>query len=158
MASVHGVHHIGLTVSDADRSSAFYQQYFNLREIGRWPLAGEKISRAVGLPGTDLTAVLLAAADERAVVELIEYREPDGRPYGLRNSDIGAAHVCFFVDDLNELVARLTADGVKLNAPVQELVDGTPMVYLEDPDGINVEVLQPGPGLTLSDLFGYAEA
>lgn len=158
MAHVEGLHHVGLTVADADKSAAFYCKYFELREIGRWPLAGEKISRAVMVPDTDLVAVLLATADEKTVVELIEYATPKGRPYALNNNDVGATHVCFFVDDLEALASRMEEDGVKLNAPVQELVEGTPMMYLQDPDGINIEVLQPGPGLQLSELLGYAEA
>lgn len=156
MTHVEGVHHVGLTVSDVERSSAFYRRYFDLREIGRWPLSGEKVSRAVGVPDADLTCALLATADEKVVVELIEYHAPASKPFSGRNSDVGAAHVCFHVDDLEELVARMTADGVSLNAPIQELVEGTPMVYVQDPDGINVEILQPGPGLRPADLFGQA--
>lgn len=156
MAHVEGVHHVGVTVSDVERSSAFYCKYFDLQEIGRWPLSGEKISRSSKVDGADLTCALLATADRKVVVELIEYHSPAGQPYQLRNNDVGAAHVCFFVDDLADLVGRMTADGVKLNAPIQELVEGTPMVYLEDPDGINVEVLQPGPGLTPADLLGVS--
>lgn len=153
MSHVKGVHHIGITVSDADRSSAFYRRYFDLDEIGRWPLSGEKLERSSAVPGADLTCVLLATADRACVVELIEYHSPKGRAYDGRNNDVGAAHVCFMVDDLESLVAQMVEDGVTLNAPIQELVDGTPMVYLEDPDGINIEILQPGPGLTPDDLF-----
>jgi len=36
MAHVEGVHHVGLTVSDVERSSAFYCKYFDLEELGRF--------------------------------------------------------------------------------------------------------------------------
>jgi catechol 2,3-dioxygenase-like lactoylglutathione lyase family enzyme len=153
---VRGVHHVGFTVGDIDRSSAFYRKYFHLRELGRFSLQGDVLARAVAVPGAELRAVLLATEDDGLVIELLGYVTPDGRPFDRGNNDIGAAHLCFQVDDLAGLVERMTADGLELNAPIQEQVAGTPMIYLRDPDGINIEVLQPGPTLRVADLLAMS--
>jgi catechol 2,3-dioxygenase-like lactoylglutathione lyase family enzyme len=145
-------HHVGFTVSDLERSSAFYCRYFGLREVGGVRHSGEKISAAVGFPEAELQTTLLLG--ENIIVELLEYSRPDSRPAVARNCDVGAAHVCIEVDDLETMYAEMSAANVRFNAPPREFGEGTLMAYCEDPDGINIELLQAGPGVTLAELSG----
>ena len=145
------MHHFGITVSDLDRSVPFYTGYFDLRETKRVPIVGEKISSAVGIDGVSMTCCLLAG--ENTILELIEYASPDSGSYSLVNSDVGAVHPCFAVDDIDALYGRMTADGVHFHHPPQELGWETKMAYCLDPDGINIELLQPGAELLLPTLL-----
>ncbi len=144
------IHHTGITVSDLDRSSAFYREAFGCVEAFRHELSGPDFARAVGVPGASLRVVALAA--DNGLVELLQYVAPDGRPFDRANNDVGAAHVCFEVDDIDAAYDRLVAlgaSGVARPNPADEDGPGagTRFAYLRDPDGITVELLQPGPTL-----------
>lgn len=150
------MHHFGITVSDLDRSVPFYTEYFDLTEAKRVPLEGDGISTAVGIEKVSMTCCLLAC--ENTILELIEYSNPKGRDYGLANNDVGAVHPCFAVADLDSLYERMKADGVYFHAAPQVLGWETKMAYCQDPDGINLELLQPGPELRLPVILGAAAA
>lgn len=150
------MHHFGITVSDLDRSVPFYTGYFDLTEAKRVPIVGDEISSAVGIEGVSMTCCLLAG--ENTILELIEYESPDSRPYGLANCDVGAVHPCFAVDDIEALYERMTADGVHFHHAPLELGWDTKMAYCLDPDGINIELLQPGAELQLENLLSSGAA
>jgi catechol 2,3-dioxygenase-like lactoylglutathione lyase family enzyme len=150
------MHHFGITVSDLDRSVPFYTGYFDLTEVKRVPIVGEQISDAVGIEGVSMTCCLLAG--DNTILELIQYDSPDSRPYGLANSDVGAVHPCFAVDDIEALYERMTADGVHFHHAPLELGWDTKMAYCQDPDGINIELLQPGAELKLDNLLAESSA
>lgn len=150
------VHHFAFTVSDMERSVEFYTRYFDLEEILRTDLNGEKISAAMAIPDSDLEAVLLAG--ENTIFELIQFRNPRGRDYSATHADVGVAHPCFVVDDLDQKFEQMSADGVRFNAPPQVLGWETKMAYCLDPDGLVVELLQPGEPLALEQLLATGKA
>jgi lactoylglutathione lyase len=59
---------------------------------------------------------------------------------------IGYNHICFMVDDLDEVIARLAARGVTLTRPKKIGVDGNAQAWIEDPDGHRIELMQLMPG------------
>ena len=67
--------------------------------------------------------------------------------------DPGAAHVCLAVDDLDAVYAAMEAGGVEVHARPAALGAGTKMVYVRDPDGIFVEIIQPSEDLSLAALL-----
>jgi catechol 2,3-dioxygenase-like lactoylglutathione lyase family enzyme len=145
------IHHVGLTVADLERSVTFYTRYFGLREIARNQLRGRMISSQVDLEGAVIDVALLAGPN--ALVELLCYREPAGIAGALRACDPGAAHVCVAVEDLDAVYAAMEADGVEVHARPAALGAGTKMVYVRDPDGIFVEIIQPAEDLSLAALL-----
>jgi catechol 2,3-dioxygenase-like lactoylglutathione lyase family enzyme len=151
------VHHVGVAVGDLDRSVEFYTTNFGLREIARNHLEGELISEQTDIPGTEIDVALLAGAN--TIVEFLHYRQPVGEPYRLRTCDPGAAHVCIVVDDLDGLYASMRARGVPLHArPCKLMDDDTKMVYVRDPDGIMVELLEPTAAISLTALLAHTGA
>jgi catechol 2,3-dioxygenase-like lactoylglutathione lyase family enzyme len=146
------VHHVGLTVGDLERSVAFYCEHFGLREIARNHLEGDRICEQTELPGTEIDVSLLAGSN--TIVELLCYRSPAGRPYTLRACDPGAAHVCIVVDDLDATYAAMTARGVSFHArPTKLGDDDTKMVYVRDPDGVVVELVEPTEAISMRALL-----
>lgn len=143
------VHHTGITVSDVERSAAFYK-LFGLEEATRFELEGDEFEAAVGIPGAVAQFVMLRG--NNTVVELIQYRQGAGQSFERNNNDVGSAHVCFTVDDMEETRQRLEAAGVSLVAAPTTPADGTSFAFLRDPDGISVEILQVGPGATLEAM------
>lgn len=156
------IHHMGITVADLDKSIEFYSAAFGLEIVDRAIFSGEELSYVVQVPGAELEYAFMAG--ENAVLELIEYKAPRGKPYALRNNDVGAAHCCFVVDDLDETYERLLAMGVEFNAPPQTAPDVPPFnglkyTYFHDLNGITIELFQPGDGpLSLPSLLAAARA
>jgi len=156
------IHHMGITVRDLEESIAFYSEAFGLKVVDRAVFGGEELGKVVRVPGAELEYAFMAG--ENAVLELIEYKTPKGKPFGLQNNDIGAAHCCFVVDDLDATYERLLAMGVDFNAPPQSApdippFDGLKYTYFRDPNGITIELMQPGDGaLSLPSLLAAARA
>jgi catechol 2,3-dioxygenase-like lactoylglutathione lyase family enzyme len=148
---MEGVFHTGLTVSDLDRSIAFYRDVLGLTvQIPPTDVfGGEDVSRGIGVPGASLRlAVLKTGAGS---LELLEYRTPASpieRP--VPPNSLGAMHVAFQVQDIRRVMAELEAKGVRfLSGP--NIVDDGPLagwrwVYFHDPDGIALELVEFTPG------------
>jgi catechol 2,3-dioxygenase-like lactoylglutathione lyase family enzyme len=134
-----GVHHTGITVSDLDRSVAFYERLgFEVAE--RIEEEGEEVERGVGVPGAKLRVAMLEGPNSR--LELIEYLQPSDGPAPHPNNGIGAAHVCLEVEDVDAAVAELREQGIQfLTEPITHEA-GIRWVYAKDPDGITAELLQ----------------
>ena len=134
-----GVHHTGITVSDLDRSVAFYERLgFEVAE--RIEEEGEEVERGVGVPGAKLRVAMLEGPSSR--LELIEYLQPSDGPAPHPNNGIGAAHVCVEVEDVDAAVAELREQGIEfLTDPISHEA-GIRWVYAKDPDGITAELLQ----------------
>ena len=150
------VHHVGITVGELDRSVDWYCTNFGLREIARNHLEGALISEQTDLPGTEIDVALLAGSN--TIVELLCYGRPAGLPYTLRTCDVGAAHVCIVVDDLEATCSEMAGRGVEFHAKPCSLIGASRMVYVRDPDGIMVELLQPTPDITTAALLLLAGA
>ena len=73
-------------------------------------------------------------------------------------NDIGAPHVSFLVDDIDEICERLWSMGYRSTSPAPQDVDpnlqpGAKTIYFRDPDGIAVEIFQLSPELRAQGRF-----
>jgi lactoylglutathione lyase len=143
--------HTGLTVSDLERSIAFYRDILGLELVSRWDSAQPYLRTVVGFPDAELRIALLrlpgSAAPSDHLIELLEYRTPRGVRGDARTCNPGNGHVAFMVEDVDRAHAELRAKGVRFrSAPVE--VDhgrnkGAKVVYFLDPDDITLELIQP---------------
>jgi catechol 2,3-dioxygenase-like lactoylglutathione lyase family enzyme len=149
---VAGILHTGLTVSDLDRSIAFYRDLLGLELIAQWDSAQPYLRKVVAFPDAELRIALLRLPAREGAgpghhIELLEYRVPRGVRGDARTCNPGNGHVAFTVDDLDRTYAELSARGVRFtSAPVT--IDhgrntGAKAVYLLDPDDITLELVQP---------------
>jgi len=146
MASITKAHHMGLQVADLDRSVAFYRDILGFEIAFAWNPQAPYIRELVGYPDADIHAAILRLPGSDVFLELLEYRNVERSPVDTRTANPGTAHIAFFVDDLDALYAALTARGVRsVSAPVTPTIgpnEGGRAVYLIDPDGIRVELIQ----------------
>jgi catechol 2,3-dioxygenase-like lactoylglutathione lyase family enzyme len=142
------IHHVGLVVRDLDRSIYFYHDLLGLpfaNEPTPW-FEGPELAEGVGVPGASLRQVSLWAG-EHSSMELIEYRDrADTSGEAVLNNHIGAAHVCFRVDDIRAKKAELESKGVVFYSDVNVVDDG-PLAgwrwcYFSDPDGLALELVE----------------
>lgn len=100
----------------------------------------------------------LRAPGDSHILELFEYLAPAGEVLDVESRNVGAAHICFVVEDLATLYEDLRARGVDSFVTAPVFVDEGPSkggwaLYLRDPDGIRVELFQPG-AQNVADLGG----
>ena len=139
-------HHTGLQVADLDRSLGFYRDLLGFELVFRWNPQAEYIGILVGYPGVDLHAAILKVPNSDTILELLEYRNVARHPVDTGTANPGTAHTAYFVDDLDAMYERLVAAGVRaVSPPVTPTIGpnvGGRAVYLMDPDGIRVELIQ----------------
>jgi catechol 2,3-dioxygenase-like lactoylglutathione lyase family enzyme len=152
--AVAGVFHTGITVSDLDRSIAFYRDCLGLELVAQWDSAQPYLRTVVGFPDAELRIALLrvpGADGGRSGhhIELLEYRTPRGVRADARTCNPGNAHVAFMVDDLDAAYAVMKAKGVRFKSAPVEITHGrnkgAKAVYLLDPDDVTLELVQPAP-------------
>jgi glyoxylase I family protein len=147
---MRSVHHVGITVRDLDVSVAFYHDILGLRFVvppTPW-IEGEHLAQSLGVePPVALRVALFEVGDGSTWFEVLQYRSPASRTErALAQNDIGAAHVAFHVDAIEEKVTELKAKGVPFNSEVNVVDDG-PLagwrwVYFTDPDGHMMELVE----------------
>jgi glyoxylase I family protein len=132
--------HLGLCVSDLERSLRFYRDVFGFAEdSARRPLAmkGEPAATLLGLPDVDLRAVYLVR--DGLCLELLAYPAPgtlgDGAPRAMNR--VGLTHLSFEVDDLEAIAERVRAVGGR----VLDSSRIAPAVFVTDPDGTRIELV-----------------
>lgn len=135
-----GIHHTGMTVSDLERSIAFYE-LFGYEVAARLQEQGEEVDRGTGVDAAHLDVAVLERGPAR--LELIQYLSPDGAaPAHRTNHAIGCAHICLQVDDIDEAIAELSAKGIEFQSEPIYHESGIRWVYCRDPDGITAELVQ----------------
>ncbi len=135
LAAISGCH-VNLTVTDLERSAAWYCQVFGLVPIG---------DETVAPPVSDRSLRYRSLADPRTfsyVVGLIEHDRPsddafDERRTGLDHFGLHVPEVA----DLDEWVQHLDALGVRHSGV--KTVDYGSAISFCDPDGIQLEVMVP---------------
>jgi catechol 2,3-dioxygenase-like lactoylglutathione lyase family enzyme len=140
---------VGMTVSDMDRSVAFFKDVLTFELVSDVEVSGPEYDRLQGVFGTRMRIVRMRLGDEQ--IELTEYLAPRGRPMPVdsRSNDLWFQHVAIIVSDMDAAYARLRQHKVEHASPEpQRLPDWNPAAggitafYFKDPDGHPLEILQ----------------
>jgi catechol 2,3-dioxygenase-like lactoylglutathione lyase family enzyme len=140
---------VGMTVSDMDRSVAFFKDVLTFELVSDVEVSGQEYDRLQGVFGTRMRIVRMRLGDEQ--IELTEYLAPRGRPIPVdsRSNDLWFQHVAIIVSDMDAAYARLRRHKVEHASPEpQRLPDWNPAAggirafYFKDPDGHPLEILQ----------------
>lgn len=150
--AIRSIFHVGFVVRDLDASIAFYTDGLGLRLRHRQIQDNDYTRALVGYENARLRIAQLQLPEgdpppSGHVLELIEYEEPQGGPADPERNTMGAGHLAFLVDDIEAMTAKLAALGAApLGAPceiTEGINKGGKAVYLHDPDGATLELLQP---------------
>ena len=150
MATITGFFHGGITVSDMDAALRFYRDGLGLEMEFDRILDGPYLPVVLGLSFDHIRAAYLRIPGG-GFVELLEYHGIETLPASSRPCDYGAGHLCLYVDDVEQMHARLVSMGY--HARSERVVDitagpntGARSCYMADPDGYAVELFQKRPG------------
>jgi catechol 2,3-dioxygenase-like lactoylglutathione lyase family enzyme len=146
-AAIIGLDHVGITVRNLDASLAFYRDLLGLRVI---EISDEEdASTIVGITGARIRAADLDTGDGR-VFELLEYVAAKGPALEQQPNQAGCAHVALRVNDIDAVLARLASAGYHPDGTPTLITgaiawEGATVVYLRDPDGAVLELVQRRP-------------
>ncbi len=142
--------HVGLTVTDLDRSIEFYRDILGLTFQGELTMEGDATEKLFGKPGCRARVAYLNGSDQLQVppVELIQFTSVSAAS---KQSDLfstSISEICFLTDDLWREYHRLCGLGVEFLSEPQDFdftADGfgkSRAVYFKDPDGIILELME----------------
>lgn len=138
MATPAAYSHVGLCVTDLERSRRFYEEVFGFRAAFEFGTDGPETPKLLRIePPLRLDAVYLWL--DGLLLELLAFdRTERGSSRAL--NEPGLTHLSFFVEDLG---AALDAVG-RHGGRVRTDTDISVAVFVEDPDGQAIEVIGPG--------------
>ena len=143
MPQIRSFDHVGITVADLDRVTAFFVG-LGLEVEGRMVMEGEFVDTVIGIPNSRSEIVTLLLPEGGTKLELSSFIRPDhepGSPEAMSN-ELGLRNIAFVVDDLQAIVDRLAADGYGLVGGIGEYEDMWRMTYVRGPEGIIVALAQ----------------
>jgi glyoxylase I family protein len=139
--------HVGICVSDLERSVAFYRDVLGFAEVARrLNITDAGSANLLDFPDMDVELVYLERDGIR--VELLWYRVPESEADGGRRAmnRVGLTHLAFRVGDLDDLCRRIEAGGgTVLPSTTATFAQGNRGIMTLDPDGTRVELIErPG--------------
>jgi methylmalonyl-CoA/ethylmalonyl-CoA epimerase len=130
--AIGSMHHVGIVVRDLDRAEAFVSGAIGLPVVNR-----------LASPQLGLRAVLLACGP--AMVELVEFSDPQIVRDRLGDRDAAVDHVALQVTDLEDAVQALAAHGVGTvdEAPMTTPAGRTHFTRADTSAGIRWQLMEP---------------
>ena len=138
--------HMGICVSDLERSLHFYRDVLGCKQVGRLELEGEPTATLNGMSDVKVTAVYLERDGWR--LELLHFPVPGcvGPDVPRPMNQLGITHLSFRVPDLDAACAQIVAaGGGLLHQSRLDLPGPTRVIMAFDPDGVRLELIQ-APG------------
>src|SRR5438132_9679941 len=146
------VESVGMTVSDMDRSVAFYSA-LAFHKVSDIEVLGEQYEHLEGVFGVRMRIVRMQLGNE--YLDLTEYLAPRGRPVPAdsRSNDLWFQHIAIVVRDMDQAFEKLRAlkvqfvsTGPQTLPPSIKAAAGIKAFYFRDPDQHNLEIIYFPPG------------
>jgi catechol 2,3-dioxygenase-like lactoylglutathione lyase family enzyme len=151
IASVAGVHHVGVSVASLEAALAFWEKF--LGRPARWTATLERpyLSRVVGYPGASIKAAFVDLPGG-GVIELLDYHHVEDRVANPEaTAHPGNVHLCLAVGDAETVWRHALSCGAREVSPGGPVaIDGGPNQgaksgYLRIHDGVTLELFQARP-------------
>jgi glyoxylase I family protein len=144
--TVLGIDHSGITVASVADALGFYRDLLGLHVTDEGEDSGPELDAITGLTGVHIRYAELDLGGGR-LLEVIEFLPPRATGLAQPPTAPGASHLALRVDDVDALCARLAAAGATVRGTPTTITapgpwQGARCVYVEDPDGRTVELIQ----------------
>ncbi len=130
---------IGIVVESLDDAISFFTE-IGLKLEGRAPIEGEWAGRVTGLGDQKVEIAMMVTPDGHSRIELSQFIKPptisDHRTAPVNS--LGYLRAMFAVEDIDELVSRLTKHGSQLVGEVVQYENSYRLCYIRGPEGILV--------------------
>ena len=147
---IQQIMHVGLTVSDIEKSIEFYRDVLGLKYIGMLTMEGKETDVLFGKPNSKAKVAYLNGSDDVMAppVELIQFTNQEISKDKADLFKTSISEICFAVQDLDKVYKHLIDNGVECISapqPFDFTSDGfgkSKAIYFKDPDGIILELMQ----------------
>ena len=144
------IYHVGLTVSDLDRSIAFYRDILGLAFQGEIFMEGKETDKMFRRANCKARVAYLngSKAIETPPVELIQFVDSEIHKEQSDLFTTSISEVCFYTDDIDSVYKTLIENHVECLSEPQYFdfrANGfgeSRAFYFRDPDGIILEMMQ----------------
>jgi catechol 2,3-dioxygenase-like lactoylglutathione lyase family enzyme len=136
--------HFGLCVHELERTLRFWCDGLGFAVAERFEV-GDEFGKALEVEGR-VDCISQFIRKDALAIELLAYRSPGaiGAPSSRRNQ-LGLTHVSLYVDDVAAALKHLIACGGTLLPSTHAENDAVELVFVEDPDGVRVELMRNKP-------------
>lgn len=124
--------HTRMRVSDLNQTIRFYTDVLGL----------EVLERKTSPRGSQLAFLKVPNSDE--LIELTSF--PPSGPVTVQEDLV---HLAFQVDSLEETIASLNSMGVKVTDGPTQTSSGSRFIFIDAPDGYEVELIERPPGVKI---------
>jgi len=124
--------HTRMRVSDMEQTIAFYTGVLGL----------EVLERKTSPRGSHLAFLQVPNSDE--LIELTSF--PPSGPVKVQEDLV---HLAFQVESLDETIASLTANGVKITDGPTQTASGSRFLFIDAPDGYEIELIERPQGVKI---------
>ena len=136
------VRHAGITVTEIERSAAFYRIFFGFVDARRMNERGSFLETICGIPGIEVTTLKMTAPGG-GMIELLQYRHPRSATRSQALTIVGCSHLALTVPDIHGVYKRLREANVPLVSEPTLSEDGKAIVcFCRDPDGVALELVE----------------
>jgi glyoxylase I family protein len=139
------VRHIGITVTDMEKSMKLYKEYFGLKCVWDQIEKGKFIDGLSGLDDVVVRTVKLKDVNG-GMIELLNYKShPEKNDINFEEKiiKIGCSHFAVTVSNLDKTYKELLTMGLKFNAKPSISEDGNAKVcFCRDFDGTLIELVE----------------
>jgi catechol 2,3-dioxygenase-like lactoylglutathione lyase family enzyme len=149
-----GTDHVGFTVPDIEAATAFFVDVVGctlVYEIGPFVADDDWLEVQLGVnPRAVIKSLRMLRCKNGSNFELFEYQLDGATQTPPPNSDVGAAHLGFQVDDIEAAVAYLNDQGLTVQGDIVTMEDGPSRglswVYFLSPWGMQLELVSAPNG------------
>jgi catechol 2,3-dioxygenase-like lactoylglutathione lyase family enzyme len=140
---INRIDHVSINVNDLSEAKAFFLD-LGLEVQAEWEMDGEQLDRIVGLKDVKTACVGLGMPDGQAWIELVKFYTPSDekdiqQPFA---NTLGIRHICFAVEDIEAIVAKLKKKGTEIFSEIQQYEESYKLCYVRGPEGIILELAE----------------
>ena len=145
-----------LVVDNLEAAKAFFFE-LGLELEGETTVEGPSVDRLIGIQNVRATLALLRTPDGHGRIELDKFHTPKAvraEPEDAPVNALGIRRIMFAVDDIDDVVARLLAQGAELVGEVVQYEDTYRLCYVRGPEGIIVGLAEQLDNKSVTDVLG----
>jgi catechol 2,3-dioxygenase-like lactoylglutathione lyase family enzyme len=153
-SKVMEMHNVGIVVKSLDNAISFFTE-LGLTLEGRTMVEGEWAGRVTGLGNQSVEIAMMVTPDGHSRLELSRFLTPptiaDHRTAPVNS--LGYLRVMFRVDNLDELLSRLTKYDVQLVGEVVQFGDVYRLCYIRGVEGILIGLAEQLGTTSVTDIL-----
>jgi catechol 2,3-dioxygenase-like lactoylglutathione lyase family enzyme len=142
--TIQRMDHVGIVVDDLAAATAFFVE-LGLELEGEASVGGRWVDRVSGLDDVRADIAMMRTPDGRGRLELTRFHTPTAvspEPEIAPANTLGIRSIMFAVEDIEDVLARLHAQGAELVGGLEQYEDSYRLCYVRGPEGIIVALAE----------------